>query len=131
MPRWRCGSASTRSTPDLPTRRPSMSKRDPQHQERPAHLKQAQPYLSEVPKASPELESAVQAIADAPDSQPTPATDAPPAKSNSQLEAERNITRRLMEAALQEVRHLPRVWDQHPEDEQDEVIHRVRKAANE
>lgn len=103
-----------------------MAKQDPQQQSAP---KQRQPYREHDghKRADPELAQAVQKIADSPAAKP----DNTPAKSNGQLEAERNITRRLMEAALQEVRHLPRVWDQLSEEEQDEVIHRIRKAANE
>lgn len=106
-----------------------MAKQDPQQQSAP---KQRQPYQEAQP-ASPEFTKAVQAMADSPDAKPAEPkqAQAPAAKSNGQLEAERNITRRLMEATLQEVRNLPRPWDQLSEDAQDEVIHRVRKAANE
>lgn len=111
-----------------------MAKQDPQQQSAP---KQRQPYQEqgEHKPASAELTQAVQAIAGSPAAQPGKGdqkqAQAPVAKSNGQLEAERNITRRLMEATLQEVRNLPRQWDQLSEDAQDEVIHRVRKAANE
>lgn len=107
-----------------------MAKQDPQHQSAP--LKQPQPYMTD-PKAKPastELAEAVQQIADRPEAKPATEPQVP-AKSNSQIEAERNITRRLMEAALQEIRILERPWDQLTEDQQDEVIHRVRLAANE
>lgn len=107
-----------------------MPKQDPQHQSAP--LKQPQPYMTD-PKAKPastELAEAVQQIADSPEAKPSTEPQVP-AKSNSQIEAERNITRRLMEASLQEVRALIRPWDQLTEDQQDEVIHRIRLAANE
>lgn len=107
-----------------------MAKQDPQHQSAP--LKQPQPYMTD-PKAkpaSPELTKAVQEIADSPEAKPVAETQVM-GKSNSQIEAERNITRRLMEASLQEVRALIRPWDQLTEDQQDEVIHRIRLAANE
>lgn len=105
-----------------------MPKQDPQQQSAP---KQAQPYLedTDIKKASPELTQAVQQIADS--DKAKPAEQPKPGKSNSQIEAERNITRRLMEAALQEIRTLHQPWDQLTEDQQDEVIHRVRLAANE
>lgn len=107
-----------------------MAKQDPQHQSAP---KQRQPYQEQGdhPPADPAFTEAVQKIADSPAAKPGETTDKTPAKSNSQLEAERNITRRLMEAALQEVKALPRPWEQLSEDEQDEVIHRIRCAANE
>src|SRR6185503_29098 len=105
-----------------------MPKQDPQHQSAP--LKQPQPYLEreaeEATQADPALTKAVQQIADSPQAKPADAkTTEPkaPTKSNNQIEAERNITRRLMEAILQEVRALIRPWDQLTEDQQDEVIH--------
>lgn len=96
-----------------------MPKQDPQQQS--------------APKAAVtnELAQAVQAIADSPSAKSGSDTPAKAEKSNSQLEAERNITRRIMEAGLQEVRVMPRPWDQLTEDQQDEVIHRLRLAANE
>lgn len=96
-----------------------MPKQDPQQQS--------------APKSDSAFTQAVQAIADSPAAKPgdKPSPEKEQGKSNSQIEAERNITRRLMEAALQEVRVLPRVWDQLTEDQQDEVIHRIRMAANE
>lgn|SRR5574340_1642278 len=105
-----------------------MAKQDPQQQSAPKRHLEAVGVGEEpgVDAASPALAEAVQAIADSPNAKP-----GAPEKSNSQIEAERNITRRIMEAALQEVRALPRVWDQLSEDAQDEVIHRVRLAANE
>lgn len=105
-----------------------MSKQDPQQQSAPKrHLEAVvDGDDTSADAASPELTEAVQAIADSPNAKP-----GAPEKTNSQIEAERNITRRIMEAALQEVRALPRVWDQLSEDAQDEVIHRIRLAANE
>lgn len=51
-------------------------------------------------------------------------------KSNNQISAERNIARRLIETCLQEIRNIPRVYETLSEDEQDEVIHRVRMSCN-
>lgn len=103
-----------------------MSKQDPQQQSAPKRHLEAVGEEPNANAASPALAEAVQAIADSPSAKP-----GAPEKTNSQIEAERNITRRIMEAALQEVRALPRVWDQLSEDGQDEVIHRIRLAANE
>ncbi len=105
-----------------------MTKQDPQQQSAPKRHLEAVGGGEEpgVDSASPELTEAVQAIADSPSAKP-----GAPEKTNSQIEAERNITRRIMEAALQEVRALPRVWHHLSEDAQDEVIHRIRLAANE
>ena len=83
-----------------------MPKQDPQQQSAPR--KQPQPYMDdhEAP-ASPELTQAVQQIADSAEAKPTKdERQQAPEKSNSQIEAERNITRRLMEASLQEIRIL-------------------------
>lgn len=51
-------------------------------------------------------------------------------KSNNQITAERNIARRLIETCLQEIRNIPRVYETLSEDEQDEVITRVRLSCN-
>lgn len=51
-------------------------------------------------------------------------------KSNGQIAAEKNIAKRLIETCLQEIRNIPRVWQQLSEDEQDEVISRVRLQCN-
>lgn len=103
-----------------------MSKQDPQQQSAPKRHLEAVGDEPNADAASPELTEAVKAIADSTSAKPGASE-----KTNSQIEAERNITRRIMEAALQEVRALPRVWDQLTEDQQDEVIHRIRLAANE
>ncbi len=102
-----------------------MPKRDPNDQQRPTYLtKQPEEpsvendeYNDDPEITEPEAELAdVVANAD---------------KSNTQIASERNIARRMIETCLQEIRNIPRVWEQCSEDEQDEVIHRVRLRCNE
>ncbi len=92
-----------------------MAKRDPQQQVNPNDLKQAAKELIDLDKAKE-----------------VPADPAkPPEASNSQLAATRNITRRLMEMCLQELKEIDKPWQMLSEDAQDDIIHRVRKGCNE